>query len=186
MLKKNNGFTLIELIIVIALISIMAAASVPSIKRWVDSYRLNDGVYQLKASLAHAKLTSVKEGINVRVVYTVGEAGAGTYQVYADDGGGTSANANNATLDAGERILNEGSMPLGVNLYSATFGTANASTTVFNPAGLPMQTAAGAPVYFSGSVNVSSKGNFRRVSVSPGGSIKIEKSQVATGGTWVE
>lgn len=190
MIKQNKGFTIIEILIVISLISIVALFAVPAFQDWLKGYRLNDGVQQIKSAIMLAKMTSVKQGQPVLVEFKTGEGSDGWYCVFTDDGGGDSTLAGNGVWDSGENVFRQGNMPEGVALYKAEFLTAIASngkrSAYFNPRGLPMGVDLGMPVYFSGQVYVSANNAYRRVNTSAGGSIFIEKNTVAEGGTWSE
>ena len=43
-MRKNSGFTLIELMVVIALIVVLSAIAIPNYIAWLPKYRLNSAV----------------------------------------------------------------------------------------------------------------------------------------------
>ncbi|MDZ4133170.1 MAG: GspH/FimT family pseudopilin [Dethiobacteria bacterium] len=66
----QKGLTLVELIIVIAILAILSAIAVPQMGVMVDAYRLNGAVRLVWSDLQNAKMTAVKENRSVRVNFT--------------------------------------------------------------------------------------------------------------------
>ncbi|MBU1172601.1 MAG: prepilin-type N-terminal cleavage/methylation domain-containing protein [Proteobacteria bacterium] len=203
MLKKNKGFSLVELMIGLAMLSILAGLFAPYGKQWYKGYSLTNGVNLIKSAVQLAKMTSTKNGISVVVQFTQGVKDNGTYCVFVDDGGGIPANAENGTWQDGEQVFRRGTMPNRIEIYLAEFDSVvgtndNIMSTMFGPMGLPVGGAGGAPVYYSGQVYVcheedllaGGKGNFKRINIGPSGTIRIERSDSpqteAAGGYWHE
>ena len=65
MMKKNNGFSLVELIIVIAIITILAAAIAPALIRYIDKSRKADDI-----ASADAMATAYKAALSEEDIYT--------------------------------------------------------------------------------------------------------------------
>ncbi len=182
MKTKNSGFTLIELMIVIAMIGILAGVGYPSLVKFSRQQRLSSGIQNIHSALLFAKSHALKNAQTVSVVFEIGEGGSGTYSVFLDNGPG--ADSGNGTIEtANEVVLRTGSMPRNVFLYSIAFnGGLNGGNTIeFNHLGFPTRNAGGAPVFFEGFVNIStdiepSVTGYKRVSVTSGGNLRIEKS----------
>lgn len=65
--KSHSGFTLIELMIVIAMIGIMVIIASPRIRTWVPEYRLKSAVNDLQSNMQKARMIAVKENRLVRI-----------------------------------------------------------------------------------------------------------------------
>lgn len=67
---NKQGFSLIELMIVIAIIAIMAAITAPSIIKWRPNYQLKKARQELYSNLQKAKLQAVKANKKVTFNFT--------------------------------------------------------------------------------------------------------------------
>ncbi len=138
-LKDENGFTFIELIVVVSLIGIMAAIAVPSFFSLLPNMRLKAAARGLYSNMQKAKIEAVKRNTNVVVVLNaVNCAGApplpmpspgGSYSVFVDDGAG-GGTANDQTQNGTELTISSSvTMPKDVALCNETFGGATGFTS---------------------------------------------------------
>ncbi len=77
--QKSTGFTLIEVMIVIAIVGIIAAMAVPSYQDMIERNRLKQAVESLKSDLQLARTRAIKRSENVIVSRTTGTAGTWCY-----------------------------------------------------------------------------------------------------------
>jgi Tfp pilus assembly protein FimT len=68
-MQKRSGFTLIQLTIVIALLAILTAVSVPNFLSWLPKYRLKSAARDLYSNLHLAKMSAIKANKKCRVNY---------------------------------------------------------------------------------------------------------------------
>jgi len=80
-MKKNRGFTLLELMVVIGIFGIMAAVAVPNYLAWLPKYRLNGAARTLSSDLYLARMRSVAENRSFTVTFDVDE---NSYTIYND------------------------------------------------------------------------------------------------------
>ena len=59
--KKENGFSIVDLMIAIAIAGIISVASIPSLKQWSRNYNLQSAAMDLYAHMQMAKIGAVKE-----------------------------------------------------------------------------------------------------------------------------
>lgn len=102
MMKKHNGFTLIELMIVVALVAILAAVGVPSFREFIQNNRLATQANTFLTGLKLARSEAVKRGVNVVVCASNDQVQcAGTWNngwILFVDGNGDNARATTETL----------------------------------------------------------------------------------------
>ena len=139
MKHESDGFTLVELLIVIAIIAVMAAIGIPSILSYLPKYRMNSAVRDVYSDFQTAKINAVKRKENVIINFSVA---LDEYTIFIDNGAGGGV-ANNAILDGNEAIIKTGALPTNIDLSAAAFGGAPASATGFNPRGLPFNSKIG-------------------------------------------
>ncbi|MDD5461228.1 MAG: GspH/FimT family pseudopilin [Methylococcales bacterium] len=77
--QRDSGFTLLEVMIVIAIIGIIAAMAVPSYQDMIERNRLKQVAEALKLDLQFARTEAIKRSQNVLVTRTPGSAGAWCY-----------------------------------------------------------------------------------------------------------
>jgi type IV fimbrial biogenesis protein FimT len=110
-MNRQNGFTLVELLITLAIVSIVLTVGVPSFNDLIRNNRMTGQVNQVVSALALARSEAVKRGASVDVVSASGganwkngwtvevsvggedirvfEAQAGNHTLVADGGQGT-------------------------------------------------------------------------------------------------
>ena len=81
--SRQSGFTILELVIVIAIILIMSAVALPAIGHWVRNYKIRGAADQVAAEIQAAKLLAVKKNVNFGVVFVV--LTETTYQYFMED-----------------------------------------------------------------------------------------------------
>jgi prepilin-type N-terminal cleavage/methylation domain-containing protein len=106
-MRRNSGFTLMELMVTIAVVAILASLAVPNFIAWLPNYRLQSGAEEIQSALQLARITAIKENATATVAFNTANE---TYQASVQKSGGP------------VRIFRRGRMPAGVDINSAVFG----------------------------------------------------------------
>ena len=147
-MKKSGGFSLFELLVVLAVVAVVSAIATPSILSWRSNAKLRGAAGNLKHDLELSKTKAVRERSPVTVTFL-----ATHYQVTFTDKDGNLRTLRNRELPGGVRV----------DLGSTNFR--DGDKTVFNGRGLPQAGSA---------VLVNNSGQQKTIIVSPLGRIRIE------------
>ncbi|MGD8992551.1 MAG: GspH/FimT family protein [Desulfobacterales bacterium] len=148
-MKKSEGFSLFELLVVLAVIAVVSAIVTPSILSWRSNAKLRGAAGNLKGDLQLSKVKAVRERSPVTITFM-----ATHYQVTFTDKDGNVRTLRNRKLPGGVRV----------DLDSTSF-TSMGDKTQFNGRGLPQAGSA---------VLVNNRGQQKTIIVSPLGRIRIE------------
>jgi len=121
-MSRNKGFTLVELMIVIAIFGVLAGIITPSFLEWRDRSKVRGDATELRAAFESAKLRAIKHNTNVVVVFP----DTTSYQVFIDTN-------ENGVRDAGEEIMLTRTLGPGVSITTNTF---TGNDMAFNPRGM--------------------------------------------------
>ena len=94
--NSNKGFSLVEMIVVMAIISIMAAIGVPAVMNQISRIKLTRGTRDVAVALQAARLKAIAKNVKYKVYFTF--AATDSYVLMTCSGG---ANCDNTTLGAG-------------------------------------------------------------------------------------
>lgn len=72
MMKKNAGFTLMELMVAIAIVGIITAIAIPNILVMLPRWRAKTAATDLMGNLQLAKLTAIRKGVFCDVIFSTG------------------------------------------------------------------------------------------------------------------
>lgn len=111
-MKKSTGFSLIELMVVIAIIGVLAVIGLPSYNTWVQNSRVRNGAESILNGLQLARSEAVARNTRIAFVFTDAASGwtLGCFAVSvtcpaviqsraaSDGSGGTSVVVNNAAV----------------------------------------------------------------------------------------
>ncbi|WP_300674017.1 GspH/FimT family pseudopilin [Desulfoluna sp.] len=133
-MTHNKGFTLMELMVSIAIMSILVCIAVPEFKQWNATQTLSSSVRRVHSVFQLSRMEAIKEGRDVVMLFSEGAGSAGTYSSFVDDDG-------DRVQDAGEKLIVSGSLPDNITLSRARFdfagsGTLNKLKTHFDSRGL--------------------------------------------------
>lgn len=137
-MKKSLGYTLIELMSMLAVVSILVSVGLPMLNVFFDSNRMVSNTNDLVAGLNIARSEAIKQQIRVTLCQSADSAsctGSGQWEdgwiVFQDPNG-------NATVDGGERILRLNAAVDGqVTIRSNDVGNLIANSVSFTSRGLP-------------------------------------------------
>lgn len=147
--RSQKGFTLLELIIAIAVMAILMAIATPSFNTWRAQASLKAEAREVLGSFQRARSEAVTRNTDIDLTFVEGSGDAGTWEI----------------SKAGARILG-GEMSGGIQIRNADFnGTAD---TGFDSRGLPLADGAG-------SVEVTDGRSTYKITLTAAGSVKIER-----------
>ena len=66
-MRKNSGFTLLELMVVIGIVAILAAVTVPNLIAWLPKYRVGSAARNVKSAVEFARMQAIRENADVNV-----------------------------------------------------------------------------------------------------------------------
>ena len=171
---RQAGFTMVELMIVIAVIAILSAIAVPNIINSLPNYRAKAAARDMISNFQKAKMEAVKRNRDVVISFATGaytpSGHVGSYLIFVDD------NPSNGTFDAGEPVLAQVNMPKNVSLYDANNTTFTGDTTGYNSRGLPWNNR-------WGSVEIkNNKSRYYKALLSSAGHVRLQMS--SDGANW--
>ena len=123
-MKQTSGFTILELLTVVAIVGILSAIAIPNVISWRNNASFRGGVNTLSTDLAVAKQTAIRLNLPVVTLFT-----ATGYIIFVDDGTGTTDTDGNGILDGfgngsrdgSETLVLQREIPPGMNISSITF-----------------------------------------------------------------
>ena len=173
-MRKNSGFSLVELMMVIGLIAIIASIAMPSLIKWRNKAQLGKAARDLYGSFQKAKMEATRSNRYCAVSFNSVTVDGQTYDyvAYIDD------SPFNLQYNAGEQVIAARSWSEypGVSTSGGiTFPTVAAKPTIsFAPDGLPKDQAG---ILQSGSVFLQNQsGIAREISVSLLGNVRITQN----------
>ncbi|MBI4763930.1 MAG: GspH/FimT family pseudopilin [Deltaproteobacteria bacterium] len=170
--SDSRGFSLIELIVVMALIGIISLIAAPTLSTMLSNYRIKNAANELAAAIQLARTTAISRNANCVVEILTGSPQS--VVVFVDDGANGSGTAKNWVKETNEETIyriNLKDYPT-VSIDKAIFTNTGATTKCgFNSRGLSIRTGS---FYGSGSVTLkNTAGKIFTVNVSEGGGISI-------------
>ena len=89
--RNHDGFSLIELLVVLVLLSLLTATAVPSMSGWVDRSKTRRALDRLVVDISYARVLSVQQSRRTNVA--IGGDGSYTISAMQDDGSWTTLRA---------------------------------------------------------------------------------------------
>ena len=135
-MRRNSGFTLIELMIAIALVAILLATAVPALEDFTNDARQTGAINDFVAAIHLARNTAITT--NSRVTMCASASGTNCELTAWENGWIVFGDLNaNGSLDVGERIVSASSAVEGLDIQSGEFP----ASLMYRPNGRAMTNA---------------------------------------------
>ena len=126
-MKRQNGFTLMELMVVVAIIGILSAVAVPNFISYRSNQRLGASAREILAAVKDTRLRAINEQATTVITFDVAND---SYLAFVDDGNGSADGdldgvldgAGNGVQDGTEVTITFGALPGDIDMISASFG----------------------------------------------------------------
>jgi type II secretion system protein H len=162
-MKRNDGFTIIELLTVVVVFGIIAAIGIPTIRSYSRSIDIQAAASQMAADMWYARQRAIATSEPHSVFFATDE---NQYSIFRDDGNGVSYNAANGAIDVGEEVLATKNLDARLHLSQVNLDPDNA--VIFMPRG-SLKVGTG-----GGYVTVSGDNGSRTVLIRASGLCKVE------------
>lgn len=110
-MKKNAGFTLVEMMVVVAIVGVLAIGLSVSLSS--SGAKLRSATRTIYGDMQSLRMEAVKRN---KVCVVIFNPGADTYRMFVDDGPA----GNNWAWDSTDTLLGVGTMPARIDLVSTT------------------------------------------------------------------
>jgi type IV fimbrial biogenesis protein FimT len=133
---REKGFTITELMIVIAIMGVLTAVATPNMSRWLTSIRMASATREIASTLQLARVKAITKNTNVRINF---DTTANTYQMQQRD---------SVNLTTWNNVENAKKLPTGIQFVSVTgnpitFQSGRGSTLPSNNGTITIQNAQG-------------------------------------------
>ena len=190
--RRSRGLTMIELIMVLFVIVITAAISIPSFMQAYQRYQVNDAATRMANVIKYTRYEAIRT--NTPVSYVIGVTPAGTAIAWTDSIANGAPDpverqvvfSPNVTLfaaGAGGASPNHASLVLAANLGPLIPLSNTAAVVQFDQRGAVNPPPAGALVSYVGNV-ASPNAGYRAVILLPSGSMQVWQSDGTANGNW--
>lgn len=180
---NNKGLTLVEIMVVVALITILVALATPRVNETMSQFQFSNSMRLLLGTIARTKGEAVNTSFPCSVFFSTDADGRVNYTAFVDNGAGGGTNGN-SLRDGTETIIQTGRMPNGVtiNLANTTLpiiqvNGVNCQFTQFNSLGFAMGFQAGAPALYAGNIElnktIGGQAITRSIQLGVGGNLRI-------------
>lgn len=162
-MRNATGFTLMELMMTVAVISILSAVAIPNIIGWLPKRHLQSSAVDVQVAINLSKMTAIKQNTDVVLIFNPVN---NSYLAFIDNNfdGVIDATDEDGNQNAGERTIRSKRMSPGINLQSTTLP---GNMLTFNSRGLTKSNV-------SGGINLLNKrGENRTISVTMTGMSRI-------------
>lgn len=164
-MDKSPGFTVVELLITIALLSTVALIAIPNFISWLPDYRLKSATHDLFSNFQKAKLTAVQRNRNTALCFS-----SSGYVMFVD----TDTDFEKDSAEEAVTQVQWGDYEsIRVNPAAITFDDSSGQPCIaFRPNGIPADHGGG---FASGTTPISNTNNrTTRVIISQAGHIRID------------
>ncbi len=118
-MNNQKGFSLIEMMVVIAVISILAGIAIPNAISWRSNSQIGAAAREIMTDLQRARMEAIKRNRNVEAIFTTGKGASSTIKDLTSDAilSGTSYSGGvEVNIAQGERfIFNSRGLPVDEN-----------------------------------------------------------------------
>lgn len=135
-LDNMSGFSLLELVIILVILSILAFFAAPVVTEWGPKMRLKGAVDRIVEDLQRAKIHAIKHGLSVKLQFynATPSCPGGSYNITDSDG------TEVVVYTISDLLTDDGKRTSNVCLLSSTYATA-APFDGFTSRGLPVNPA---------------------------------------------
>lgn len=156
MVRKNSGFTTLELMVTIAIVSVIAAITMPPYLKWWRGSRLQNAVSSFAGDLEMAKTEAIREN-----AFVVIEFYPGSYKIFVD--------SDKDWGSSGENILLDRVLPPGVSIDTASLDFPPPNDKFrFNSRGIP------ADIVTPRTIKIVQASNNRQITINRLGNINVQ------------